>query len=64
MRTGALVLGSIGGISGIISSALAFVVGGMGGFFDAEGADTVVGLGWSTLFFCLVGLVGAGLARS
>jgi hypothetical protein len=43
---------------------LAFVVGGMGGFFDAEGADTVVGLGWSTLFFCLVGLVGAGLARS
>jgi hypothetical protein len=62
MRTGALVLGIIGGIFGIISAVLAFVVGGIGDFFDAEGAETVVGLGWSALFFCLVGLVGAGLA--
>jgi hypothetical protein len=62
MRTGALVLGIIGGIFGIISAALAFVVGGMADFVDAEGAETVVGLGWSALFFCLVGLVGAGLA--
>jgi hypothetical protein len=62
MRTGALVLGIIGGIFGIISAALAFVVGSMGDFVDAEGAETVVGLGWSALFFCLVGLVGAGLA--
>jgi hypothetical protein len=62
MRIAALVLGIIGGIFGIMSARLAFLVGGMGDFFDAEGAETVVGLGWSALFFCLVGIVGAGLA--
>jgi hypothetical protein len=62
MRTGALVLGVLGGIFGIMSAALAFIIGGLGDFFDAEGAETVVRLGWSALFFCLVGLVGAGLA--
>ena len=35
-----------------------------GGAFEAEGAGTVVGLGWSALFFSLLGFVGAALAMA
>jgi hypothetical protein len=62
MRTGALVLGLIGGIFGLISAVIALFVGGIGGAVEAEGAGTVVGLGWSALFFSLLGLVGAALS--
>ena len=62
MRTGALVLGIIAGLAGIVSAVLALLVGGLGGAFDAEGAGTVVGLGWSALGFSLLGLVGAALS--
>jgi hypothetical protein len=62
MRTGALVLGIIAGIAGLISAVFALAVGGLGGAFEAEGAQEVVGLGWSALFFSLLGLVGAALS--
>jgi hypothetical protein len=62
MRTGALVLGIIAGLAGLVSAVLALFVGGLGGAFDAEGAGTVVGLGWSALGFSLLGLVGAALS--
>jgi len=62
MRTGALVLGIIAGLAGLVSAVLALFVGGLGGAFDAEGASTVVGLGWSALGFSLLGLVGAALS--
>jgi hypothetical protein len=62
MRTGALVLGIIAGVAGLISAVLALMIGGIGGAFDAKGAGQVVGLGWSALAFSLVGLVGAALS--
>jgi len=62
MRTGALVLGIIAGLAGLVSAVLALFVGGLGGAFDAEGAGTVVSLGWSALGFSLLGLVGAALS--
>jgi hypothetical protein len=62
MRTGALVLGIIAGLAGLLSAVFALVVGGLGGAFEAEGASTVVGLGWSALGFSLLGLVGAALS--
>jgi hypothetical protein len=46
MRTGALVLGIIAGLAGIVSAVLALFVGGLGGAFEAEGSGTIVGLGW------------------
>ncbi len=64
MRTGALVLGIIAGLFGIISAVLALFVGGIGGAVEAEGAQTVVGLGWAALFFSLLGLAGAALAMA
>jgi hypothetical protein len=62
MRTGALVLGIIAGLAGLVSAVFALFVGGLGGAFDAKGAETVVGLGWSALGFSLLGLVGAALS--
>ncbi len=62
MRTGALVLGILGGIFGILSAVAALFIGGLGGAFEAEGSETIVGLGWSALFFCFLGLLGAALA--
>jgi hypothetical protein len=62
MRTGGLVLGIIGGVAGLISAVIALVVGGIGGAFEAEGSGMVVYLGWSALFFSLLGLVGAALS--
>ena len=48
--------------AGIVSAVLALFVGGLGGAFEAEGSGTIVGLGWSALFFSLLGLVGAALS--
>ena len=62
MRIGALVLGIIAGLAGLVSAVFALFVGGMGGAFEAEGSGTIVGLGWSALFFSLLGLVGAALS--
>lgn len=62
MRTRALVLVIIAGLAGIVSAVLALFVGGLGGAFEAEGSGTIVGLGWSALFFSLLGLVGAALS--
>jgi hypothetical protein len=62
MRTGALVLGLIGGLAGLLSAVFALFVGGLGGAFEAEGAGAVVGAGWAALFFSLLGLAGAALS--
>jgi hypothetical protein len=37
MRTGALVLGIIAGLAGLISAVAALFIGGIGGAFEAEG---------------------------
>jgi hypothetical protein len=62
MRTGALVLGIIAGLAGLVSAVLALMVGGLGAAVEAEGASQVIGLGWSALgLSLLVGLIGAAL---
>ncbi|EJQ43694.1 hypothetical protein IEQ_05022 [Bacillus cereus BAG6X1-2] len=44
-RTTEFVLGLIGGIFGIIFSFIALMIGGMGAAFEADGANTIIGLG-------------------
>jgi hypothetical protein len=62
MKTGALVLGIIAGLAGLVSAVLALMVGGVGAAVEAEGASQVITLGWSALgFSLLVGLIGAAL---
>ena len=62
MRTASLVLGIIGGVFGIIAGLLAMLVGGAGAVFAAQGAGTVVGLGFAAVFIGVVGIVGGALA--
>jgi hypothetical protein len=62
MRTGALVLGIIAGLAGLLSAVLALMVGGVGAAFEAEGASQIIGLGWSALGFSLLGLFGAAMS--
>jgi hypothetical protein len=62
MRTGAIVLGIIAGLAGLMSAVLALMVGGLGAAVEAEGASQIIGLGWSALgLSLLLGLIGAAL---
>jgi hypothetical protein len=62
MRTGAIVLGIVAGLAGLVSAVLALMVGGIGAAVEAEGASQVIGLGWSALGFSLLGLFGAAMS--
>jgi hypothetical protein len=61
MRTGAIVLGIIAGLAGLVSAVLALMVESGGAAFEAEGASQIVGLGWSALGLSLLGFIGAAL---
>jgi hypothetical protein len=61
MRTGAIVIGIIAGLAGLVSAVLALMVGGVGAAVEPEGASQLIGLGWSALGLSLLGLIGAAL---
>lgn len=56
-RTAEFVLGLIGGIFGIICAFVALLIGGMGAAFEADGANTVIGLGWGAVALSILGIV-------
>jgi len=60
MRKAGGIIALIAGIFGIFAAIATLFVGGMGAAFEAEGADTVVGLGWGGVVFSfLVIILGA-----
>jgi hypothetical protein len=61
MRTGAIVIGIIACLAGLVSAVLALMVGGLGAAVEPEGASQLIGLGWSALGLSLLGLIGAAL---
>ncbi|MDA1761831.1 DUF4064 domain-containing protein [Bacillus cereus] len=63
-RTAEFVLGLIGGIFGIICAFVALLIGGMGAAFEADGANTVIGLGWGAVALSILGIVGTVMVRS
>ncbi|EEK52352.1 DUF4064 domain-containing protein [Bacillus cereus ATCC 10876] len=63
-RTAEFVLGLIGGIFGIICAFIALLIGGMGAAFEADGANTVIGLGWGAVALSILGIVGSVMVRS
>nr|WP_088325605.1 DUF4064 domain-containing protein [Bacillus cereus] len=63
-RTAEFVLGLIGGIFGIICAFIALLIGGMGAAFEADGANTIIGLGWGAVGLSILGIVGSVMVRS
>lgn len=61
--TAALVLGLIGGIFGIFAAIFAVFIGGLGAAFEADGAETVAGLGFLAIFVAILGIVGGALSK-
>ncbi|PEI98387.1 DUF4064 domain-containing protein [Bacillus toyonensis] len=62
-RTAEFVLGLIGGIFGIICAFVALLIGGMGAAFEADGANTIIGLGWGAVGLSILGIVGSVMVR-
>jgi len=51
MKKAGAIISIIAGIFGIISAAVTLFVGGLGSAFEADGSDTVIGLGWGGVVF-------------
>jgi hypothetical protein len=47
----------IAGVFGVVAAILTLLVGGVGSAFDANGASTVVGLGWGGIIFSFLCIV-------
>lgn len=62
-RTTEFVLGLIGGIFGILFAFVALFIGGLGSAFEAEGASTIIGLGWVAVLLSIVGIIGSVAVR-
>lgn len=62
MRKAGGIIALIAGIFGIFAAGITLMVGGMGGAFEADGADTVIGLGWGGVFFSFLVIVLAAVA--
>jgi len=62
-RTGAMVLGIIGGIFGILVGIFVVLVGGVGGALGVAGAKTVVGQGLGAIILAIIGLIGGAIVK-
>ena len=51
MRKAGSIIALIAGIFGIFAAGTTLLLGGLGGAFEAEGAQTVVRLGWGGFYF-------------
>lgn len=61
------IIAIIAGIFGVFAAFITLLVGGMAAGFEAEGANTVIGLGWGGVLFsfiCIIlGAVAMGAKR-
>ena len=46
MKKAGGIIALIAGIFGVLAAIFTLLVGGAGAAFEAEGADTIIGLGW------------------
>ena len=57
MKKAGGILGIIGGVFGVFAALVTLFIGGVGGAFQASGADTVIGLGWGGLAFAFLAII-------
>jgi hypothetical protein len=58
------IIGLVAGIFGVLAALFTLFVGGVSGAFQAEGASTVIGLGWGGILFSFLALIFAALAMN
>lgn len=51
------IIAAIGALLGVFAALVTLGIGGFGGAFKAESANTVIGLGWAGLFLCFLILI-------
>ena len=57
MKKSGGIIAIVAGAFSIIAAVITLFVGGIGGALEAEGADTVIGLGWLGLFLSFVVII-------
>lgn len=57
MKKAGGIVALIAGVFGVIAAGVTLFTGGIGAVFDAEGADTVIGLGWGGVAFSFLTIV-------
>jgi hypothetical protein len=60
-KTGGII-GLIAGIFGVPAAAITLLMGGMASAFQADGASTVVGLGWGGILFSFLCIIFGAVA--
>jgi hypothetical protein len=58
------IIALVAGIFGVMAALFTLLVGGMAGAFEAEGASTVIGLGWGGVLFSFATIVLGAVAMS
>lgn len=56
------IIGILAGVFGVIAAGITLFVGGIGSAFEADGAKTVVGLGWGGVLFSFLAIVFGAVA--
>ena len=56
------IIGLIAGIFAVFAALITLVMGGMGKAFDAEGASTIIGLGWGGILFSFLCIIFGAVA--
>ena len=59
MRKAGGIVALVAGIFAVGAAIVTLFIGGMGGAFEAEGADTVIGLGWGGVAFAFLTICSA-----
>ncbi len=57
MKAAGGIISSIAALFGVIAAFVTLGIGGLGGAFGGEGAETVIGLGWAGIFLTFAILV-------
>ncbi|PEW57171.1 hypothetical protein CN448_31910 [Bacillus cereus] len=63
-QTTEFVFGLISGIFDVLGAVLTLMIGGMGAALEAEGANSIIGLGWAAVGLSNLGIVGSVVVKN
>lgn len=64
MKKAGGIIALIAGIFGTLAAGITLLLGGLGGALSADGAETVVGLGWGGVLFSFLVIILGAVAMS